>query len=220
MNLSQIGRILSQERRKQSKTLEDIARQTCIRLVRLKQVEHGVYDKSLAQVHIQGFIRAYAKVLGLDARQFDLSNSAVHEEKLKLKEVENVDKELNPILTIVNMSFMLAILVFAGLIFWMRMALNQYESRTAQVQELQREAVNSVLTEGRQEALSQKFPLNTLLNNPFWSAAPLKQIERNLSSSGSLKKALKAKEPVEGDKKINQKELKKTSAYFNDKGRI
>ena len=219
MNLSQIGQVLSQERRKQSKTLENISKQTCIRVIRLKQIEDGFYDKGLAPIHIQGFIRAYAKALGLSVQQFDWFSPAVHEEKLKLTEVKNVDKELNPVLTIVNMSFMLAILIFTGLIFWMRMALNQYESQTAQVQKLPLEMMDTDFMNMELKANFQKFPLNNTMNQKLWNGVPFQSVKREPSSLAPSKKILKTKKSIK-DEKSQKKDLEKASAYFKNKSRI
>ena len=153
MNLTQIGRILSEERKKQSLSLKNISEKTRIRLCHLKQIEEGCQDKSLAEVYIRGFVKAYARALNMDIQNlFQLLGSSENStEKLQLTEVKNVDKELNPLLTIVNMGFTLTILIFAGLIFWMRTALTQYELK------LSENPVKQNLTEAPVWPLTDKF---------------------------------------------------------------
>ena len=106
--------------KKQSLSLKSISEKTCIRLCHLKQIEEGCQDKSVAEVYMRGFVKAYAQALNMDIQNLFqlLGSSENNNEKIQLTEVKNVDKELNPLLTIVNMGFTLTILIFAGLIFW------------------------------------------------------------------------------------------------------
>lgn len=64
--LKEIGAYLQQVRQEQSKSLEEIATKTCIRLPLLRAIEQGQEQVLPEPVFIQGFIRRYADVLGLD----------------------------------------------------------------------------------------------------------------------------------------------------------
>jgi cytoskeletal protein RodZ len=64
--LKEIGTYLRQVRQEQSKSLEEIATKTCIRLPLLRAIELGQSQVLPEPVFVQGFIRRYADVLGLD----------------------------------------------------------------------------------------------------------------------------------------------------------
>ncbi|HEY9629057.1 MAG TPA: RodZ domain-containing protein [Coleofasciculaceae cyanobacterium] len=64
--LKEIGTYLRQVRQEQSKSLEEIATKTCIRLPLLRAIELGQEQVLPEPVFVQGFIRRYADVLGLD----------------------------------------------------------------------------------------------------------------------------------------------------------
>ncbi|MBI4780259.1 MAG: helix-turn-helix domain-containing protein [Oscillatoriophycideae cyanobacterium NC_groundwater_1537_Pr4_S-0.65um_50_18] len=64
--LKEIGTYLRQVRQEQSKSLEEIATKTCIRLPLLRAIELGQEQVLPEPVFVQGFIRRYADVLGLN----------------------------------------------------------------------------------------------------------------------------------------------------------
>lgn len=64
--LTAIGTRLSEERQKQSMSLEEIAAKTYIPLRLLGAIEKGQLDSLPEPVFVQGFIRRYAEALGLD----------------------------------------------------------------------------------------------------------------------------------------------------------
>ena len=206
MNLIQVGRILSQERKKQSLTLKDISEQTCIRLYRLKQIEEGCQDKSVAEVYTRGFIKAYAQALNMDIQKlFQLLGASENsKEKLKLTEVKNVDKELNPLLTIVNMGFTLTILIFTGLIFWMRATLTQYELKLSE---------NSIQQMNQSPMEAVAWPLTDKILMDFTGHAKNINVQkkRGLSSILSIESFL---QPEEESKKQKPKtKFNKTSTF-------
>ena len=204
MNLIQIGRILSQERKKQSLTLKNISEKTCIRRYRLKQIEEGCQDKSVAEVYMRGFVKAYAQALNMDVQNLFqlLGASEENKEKLKLTEVKNVDKELNPLLTIVNMGFTLTILIFAGLIFWMRATLTQYELKLSENPITQ---MDQHLMEAAAWPLTDKI----LMNFTGYPKDVDVQKKRGLSSILSIESFLQPKKEVKKQK--SKTEFNKTS---------
>ncbi|MBD3881415.1 helix-turn-helix domain-containing protein [Phormidium tenue FACHB-886] len=64
--LKEIGAQLRQVRQQQSRSLEEIATKTCIRLPLLQAIENGQGQMLPEPVFVQGFIRRYAETLGLD----------------------------------------------------------------------------------------------------------------------------------------------------------
>lgn len=79
--LSAIGTRLSEERQKQSVSLEEIAAKTYIPLRLLSAIESGQLKALPEPVFIQGFIRRYAEALGLDgatiSKEFPVNLSPV-----------------------------------------------------------------------------------------------------------------------------------------------
>ena len=62
-----VGYTLRQERERQDLTVEDIEQGTSIRAPYIEAIEAGEYDKLPGAVYTKGFIKNYAKFLGLDA---------------------------------------------------------------------------------------------------------------------------------------------------------
>ncbi|MFH1147729.1 MAG: RodZ domain-containing protein [Pseudomonadota bacterium] len=64
--MDSFGDYLKSEREVRSVTLEEIAGATKISISMLRAIEQGKEDKLLAPVFVRGFVRCYAKYLGLD----------------------------------------------------------------------------------------------------------------------------------------------------------
>ena len=62
-----VGYTLRQERERQNLSVEDIEQGTSIRVLYIEAIENGEYDKLPGTVYTKGFIKNYAKFLGLDA---------------------------------------------------------------------------------------------------------------------------------------------------------
>ncbi|MBR2773953.1 MAG: helix-turn-helix domain-containing protein [Selenomonadaceae bacterium] len=62
-----VGYTLRQERERQNLTIEDIEQGTSIRASYIEAIENGEYDKLPGAVYTKGFIKNYAKFLGMDA---------------------------------------------------------------------------------------------------------------------------------------------------------
>ncbi len=65
--MKEIGLLLKQTRESQGKSLEDISSQTKIQLPTLVALENGEFGKVTNKAFLKGFIRQYAKALGLNA---------------------------------------------------------------------------------------------------------------------------------------------------------
>lgn len=64
-----IGKTLKEARERLGLTLDEVARSTRIRKVRLEALENGDFDSLPSRVQVQGFLRNYADFLGLDPEQ-------------------------------------------------------------------------------------------------------------------------------------------------------
>ena len=62
-----VGYTLRQERERQNLSISDIEQGTSIRAAYIEAIEDGEYDKLPGKVYTKGFIKNYAKFLGLDA---------------------------------------------------------------------------------------------------------------------------------------------------------
>ncbi|MBY0386351.1 helix-turn-helix domain-containing protein [bacterium] len=83
--MKEIGQLLKQTRETQGKTLEDVSAQTRIQLTTLQALENGEFGRLTNKAFIKGFLRQYAKVLGLDADEllamFEKSHGSAKEAK-------------------------------------------------------------------------------------------------------------------------------------------
>ena len=61
-----VGYTLRQERERQNLAIEDIEQGTSIRASYIEAIENGEYDKLPGSVYTKGFIKNYAKFLGMD----------------------------------------------------------------------------------------------------------------------------------------------------------
>lgn len=63
--MASLGEILRERRQEKRWTLEEVSQRTRIRREFLEALEEGKYDVLPADVHVRGFLRNYAQVLGL-----------------------------------------------------------------------------------------------------------------------------------------------------------
>ena len=61
-----VGYTLRQERERQELSVNDIEQGTSIRVVYIEAIESGEYDKLPGEIYTKGFIKNYAKFLGMD----------------------------------------------------------------------------------------------------------------------------------------------------------
>ena len=98
--LKEIGAHLRQVRQEQSRSLEEIATKTCIRLPLLQALEAGHGQVLPEPVFVQGFIRRYADLLGLDgttlSRTFFVNRGMVVNPDLPIKTVAEPQYKVVP----------------------------------------------------------------------------------------------------------------------------
>jgi len=63
------GEILKSERLKKNWSLDEVARRTKIRVELLKAIEEGNFTHLPSEVYLKGFVKTYARVLGLNPEQ-------------------------------------------------------------------------------------------------------------------------------------------------------
>ena len=64
-----LGERLRHKREELKVSLEEAAKITKVRMEYLEKMEEGAYEKLPADVYLKGFLRSYAKMLGLDAKE-------------------------------------------------------------------------------------------------------------------------------------------------------
>ena len=67
MNLQELGEILRQERERQGLTQAEVAQKTKISRRSIQAIENGLEDELPHPVYAKGFVKNYARLLGLDA---------------------------------------------------------------------------------------------------------------------------------------------------------
>jgi len=122
-----VGSFLKRTRLSQHKTIEDVAGITRIHSSTLKYIEEGVMDKLPAEVFVRGFIKLYARHLGLDPDEtistyIQQNAGGPHLSKDKINAREILSSETlaeSPFLPGLRTLFILAILVLLGLLaYW------------------------------------------------------------------------------------------------------
>ncbi len=64
-----VGDLLQHARRERGMSLDGVARSTRISMAQLESIERGHYDELPGETYVRGFVRSYAKSVGLDADQ-------------------------------------------------------------------------------------------------------------------------------------------------------
>jgi cytoskeleton protein RodZ len=122
------GDRLRREREMRGITLDEISESTKISRRHLEALEHEQFDQLPGGVFNKGFVRAYARFLGLDEEQavadYALASNEQPEpeDKFPLEIHEEPDRELNPRRSKLPLIFALAALVgvLVGYFFWVK----------------------------------------------------------------------------------------------------
>lgn len=73
----QIGELFKIKRQEMNLSLKEVENATSIRMIYLKAIEEGNFDKLLSQVYILGFVKQYASFLGLDGENIIKQNPTI-----------------------------------------------------------------------------------------------------------------------------------------------
>ena len=91
--MKELGAFLRQTREEKQVTLEELAEKTKIRKAYLEAIEGGDHDVLPDEVYVRGFLRIYAKVLGIDPdeviRMYDQG-----EQELQIQQANNQRQSL------------------------------------------------------------------------------------------------------------------------------
>jgi len=73
-----LGELLRQRRRELNLTLQEAESSTSIRLTYLTSIEEGTVQRLLAPVYVEGFMRQYARFLGLDGDKLSMEQQGMN----------------------------------------------------------------------------------------------------------------------------------------------
>lgn len=110
--MEQLGNLLREERLKQGKTLEDIARTTRISRVTLQTIESGSEDEKLPPAsYLRGFIKLYAQELGLDAEELleGMPKQTAGGVRVALPRSVDLDEPRRPVVKIILITLLLCV---------------------------------------------------------------------------------------------------------------
>ena len=128
MSLEKIGAVLKQERQKQNISVDEISQATRISRAQIRAIEVGESSKLPARVYVRGFIRSYAKVLGVDTKALLELFGPVQLTQLEPAQPIQIDQGVNKYFTLTHILLSSAIVFFLSFIVWMRGALRDYET--------------------------------------------------------------------------------------------
>lgn len=89
-----VGSLLRRERLSKRISLEDVAEATCVNIKTLRAIEGDDYNRLPARVFVQGFIRLYAKHIGLDPDEILAKYPATPDDTPSTRKKINVRKIL------------------------------------------------------------------------------------------------------------------------------
>ena len=178
------GDRLRREREMRGITLEEITESTKISRRHLEALEGEHFDQLPGGVFNKGFVRAYARFLGLNEDQAVADYSAasneqpVSEDKFPLEIHDEPDRDLNPRRSLLPLAFAVAALVgvLVGYAFWIKSKPHALESRESARQSA---SANPVTEPRAKEATSSPAtasaaePAKALTQPP--APAPVKQ---------------------------------------------
>jgi cytoskeletal protein RodZ len=143
-DLASIGLILKQKREEHSYTLEHVAEITRITLTNLRNIENGELEALPGLVFVRGFIRNYAKLVGVESdwmiealnQTFTNREQPVDGSSTVEKQDQPLGKERNNSKFLLIGATVVIILVIAG-IYWNISTSNRYSSMTERVETVQ-----------------------------------------------------------------------------------
>ena len=116
MSLDKIGAVLKQERQKQGVSVDEISHATRISRAQIRAIENGEDSKLPARVYVRGFIRSYAKVLGMDTKALLELFGPVHLTQLEPQKPVQINQGVNQYFTLTHILLSTAIVFFLSFI--------------------------------------------------------------------------------------------------------
>ena len=160
-----VGRLLRQAREEQDRTLHDVAQELNLTRQRLEQLEAGEFDKLPGNTFARGYLRAYAKVLGLDPQAivaaFD-AHVGQGEVASEVKSIGRINEPLRVSQTILRaLSFLVLLILGAvGYFWWQERSLPSLNAQVEAPQHIEVESADGTtqlhpLTELEDDAVAE-----------------------------------------------------------------
>ncbi|MCP4754019.1 MAG: hypothetical protein GY866_24305 [Proteobacteria bacterium] len=173
-DLKSIGAILKKKREERSYTLEHIAEITKITLSSLRDIEEGNLEELPVLVFVQGFVRNYAKELGLESdwmiealnQAYSGDQQQSQESASREKDLESVPKSAGNKNTYIFVGAILCTALVVFFLYWNIRTSNKYSSITGKV-----ETIQAVEPQTSSQEIVQKTP-ELELNNSIDRPAP------------------------------------------------
>ncbi len=178
-DLLNIGAILRKKREEHAYTLEHVSEITRITLTSLRNIEQGNLDALPGLVFVRGFIRNYAKLLGLESDWMIEALNQTYSDRTQVSSVSDQPRSFNPMSQpesnntkpLILVGAVLIISLVAFLVYWQSKPLNQYSNSSRDV-----ETVQAIDTKAPAQQITQEV-LEVEIQKPAieTEAAPVKQ---------------------------------------------
>lgn len=167
--LAQIGSQLKQIREEKAISLEKIKQITLISERHLKAIEEGNINHLPEPVYIQGFIRKYAHILGVEniAEQFPLTSIVTKSSWLK-------SSELRPLHL-----YLIYLVLISGAIAALSRVFSSVDSVRSTVSESETQLSNAARLQPTPKPAAERIPKGIAPKNPVLSISPLNQPKPN-----------------------------------------
>ncbi len=202
--MAELGEYLKSVRENKGITIEEISETTKINPRYIKAIEEGKYEIIGGDVYCKGFIRNYARSLGLDPeeaiRMYKEEKGEKKEEKPKAEELEKLSKyedkkkvkvAKKPIKWVIYLIALILIGVSGGLLFWQisHKHVTTQNTIVTQKEKTNPQTQNPKLISSTENTVAQK-PANTSKNQPEASSSETKSsVEKKTPQSSKNQEA-------------------------------
>ncbi|MBT3225597.1 MAG: helix-turn-helix domain-containing protein [Deltaproteobacteria bacterium] len=168
-DLLSIGAILRKKREEHSYTLEHVSEITRITLTCLRNIEEGNLDALPGLVFVRGFIRNYAKLLGLESDWMIEALNQTYSDRTQPNSDSDQPRSFNPLSQpekrstspLILVGALVIISLIAFLVYWQSKPLSQYSSTSSDVETIQAIDAKAPAQEVAQEALEAEIQKTT-----------------------------------------------------------
>ncbi len=168
-DLSSIGAILRKKREEHAYTLEHISEITRITLTCLRNIEEGNLNALPGLVFVRGFIRNYAKLLGLESDWMIEALNQTYSDRTQSSTIPDQTKSYNPLAQpksnntkpLILVGALVIISLVAFLVYWQSKPMNSYSGISNEVETIQAIDTKSSAQEATGETLEAQIEEST-----------------------------------------------------------
>ena len=178
-DLLSIGAILKKKREEHAYTLEHVSEITRITLTCLRNIEEGNLDGLPGLVFVRGFIRNYAKLLGLESDWMIEALNQTYSDRAQTNTLQDQTRSYNPLAQpesnntkpLILFGTLVIISLVAFLVYWQNKPMNPYSIINNEVETIQ--AIDTKAS--NQEAAGGTLEADIEKSTAELPAAPVKQ---------------------------------------------